>query len=483
LPVLFLAFVYSVIEHKPVSLEGENDIEVRKRYPEKNELALGFSFGTEEDKNIQQLKGISENDRKTHMYVIGGSGTGKTKFLESIIRQDMEAGKGFAIIDPHGALIDTVKGFLALQNGEYGDFIRENVVLLDPLDPHAPVVNFNPLERSPGISSAEQSAALVGVFKKIWEASWGVRMEDLLRNAFIALSENELTIVELPKFLTDESFRTAMLENVTHPICLAYFERYGGLAKRTQQEWSEPVMNKINAILSDERIRGIFSARKSSFNIREVMDSGKIFLVRLDRGRLQGGGDLLGAILVSAFQLAAFSRTDVSQAKRRQFYLYIDEFQNFATDSFVEMLAESRKYGLSLIMAHQNLAQIPQSLRASVMANCGIKILFRLSRDDAESLAKETLPSMYSSGWEDPTQMLQTLPPRVCVAHNKVAGGVVVMHTLDVIPAHIEAEMEEEAFEKRISSLHIGEKYLVPRTETIYKVKNTDPESNRHPAK
>lgn len=481
LPLLLFSFVYGIVSHDTETEEGESDVESRKRMPNENELALGFAFGTEEDRNIQQLKGIATKDRNTHMHVIGGSGVGKTKFLESIIRQDIDAGRGFAVIDPHGDLVETAKGLLALNKTAYNDFFNENVVLLDPLDLNAPVVNFNPLERSPGISSAEQAAALVSVFKKIWEASWGVRMEDLLRNTLIALSENDRTIAEIPTFLSDPAFRANIMEKVTHPICCSYFERYDSLAKRTQQEWSEPVLNKVNAILSDERIRDIFSASKSSFNLRDVMDNGKIFLARLDRGRLQGGADLLGAILVSAFQLAAFSRSDIPQAKRRQFYLYIDEFQYFATDSFVETLAEARKYGLALVMAHQNLTQLAVSLRDSIMANCGIHVVFRLSRTDAEMLSKEILTAIYASGWEEPTQLLQTLPPRVCVAHNKVEGGVVLLHTINAHPPHTEAGMDEEMFKTHVSSLRIGEKYLVERkVAEMPKREVGDPESNRY---
>lgn len=486
-------FAAYAVHRKIISEEDPGAVvagDIRARKPESGELAIGFTIGEEDGKEIAQLKGIAREDRSTHLYVVGGSGTGKTKFLESLIRQDIENGEGFAVIDPHGDLFDTAKGLLSLKNATDEDFLREKVVLLDPMN-STHTVAFNPLERIAGISSAEQSAELVGVFKKIWAESWGARMEDLLRNILIALAENDLTLIELPKFISDEKFRRICMQKVEHDICRQYFSRFDSLPKRTRDEWAESTLNKANAFLSDERIRNIFSASQSSFNIRNIMDSGKIFLASLDRGRLKGGGDLLGALLVAKIQMAAFSRTDTLQSKRRQFYVYIDEFQNFATDSFVETLAEARKYRLALIMAHQNLGQLTHALRSSIMANCGIQALFRLSREDAQLLAKDALTAIYDSGWEDNTQALQTLPPRACFVHNKHAGGVVLVRTLDAPPAYELAGMEEQPFREELATLPIGANYFRSRQEIIqetkdrlvkFQEKEADPESNRERA-
>ena len=197
-------------------------------------------------------------------------------------------------------------------------------------------------------------------------------MEDLLRNTLIALIEAELTLVDLPRFLIDEDFRLNVLDKVKHPITKQYFKRFNNLSPKTRDEWMESTLNKVNAFLSDDRIRDMFSFEKSSFSFREVMDNRKILLLKLDRGRLKENADLIGSLFMTKIKLAAFSRSDIPKEKRTKFYLYIDEFQNFATQTFIETLSEARKYGLSLIMAHQNLSQLPKDLQDSILTNFGI---------------------------------------------------------------------------------------------------------------
>lgn len=454
-----------------------------------DELVLGVAWKEECEATVTQMKGVAQADRAAHMYVVGGSGSGKTTFLQSLVVQDIRRKHGFAVIDPHGDLVADILGRLALIFGPQDAFLREQVIVIDPTH-KTRTAAFNPLERMRGISSAEQAAELVGVFKKIWADSWGVRMEDLLRNTLIALSENNLTLAEIPLFLSGDGFRARVMRRVEHPICRTYFTRFDSLTARVKSEWSEPILNKVNAILSDERVRHIFSATKSSFDLRAVMDEGKILLLSLDRGRLKGGGDLLGALLAAKIQMAAFARTDTPPSKRRQFYLYMDEFQNFATESFVETLAEARKYRLALIMAHQNLAQLPKTLKASIMANCGLHILFRLSREDAQTIAKESLHALYDEAptWETHIQLLQKLPPRVFFAHNKQAGGVVLLSALDTPAPYTETGMEEETFRASVAALRIGEEHLRDRSaieretrerQREFLLEREDPESNR----
>ncbi|MEM0172466.1 MAG: TraM recognition domain-containing protein [Thermoproteota archaeon] len=225
--------------------------------------------------------------------------------------------------------------------------------------------------------------------RQIETYGWGARMEDLLRNTLIALIEAGLTLIDLPRFLIDEDFRENVLERAQHPIAKKYFERFNSLAERTRGEWMEPTLNKVNAFLSDNRIREMFSFEKSSFNFREMMDNKKILLIKLDRGRLKENGDLIGSLLMTKIRMAAFSRSNIPKEKRVPFYLYIDEFQNFATKEFIDTLSEARKYGLSLIMAHQNLSQLPKDLQDSILTNCGIQCYFKVARRDAERLAKE----------------------------------------------------------------------------------------------
>jgi hypothetical protein len=442
-------------------------------------LDLGWHWS--ETKDEFQMAKIPQKDRATHLYVIGATGTGKTKFLEFLIQQDIEKGNGHGVIDPHGDLIEDIKGLLTLHYDPEEKEISEKVILIDPTDPEL-TITFNPLEKLPNVSVSEQVNELVSAFRKIWSDAWGVRMEDLMRNSLIALGEAELTLAELPYFLTNRTFREAVLEKVEHPIAKEYFHRFDALTDRSQVTWIEPVMNKINAFLSDERIRQMFSYPKSSFNLREIMDHRKMLLIKLDKGKLKGAADLLGSLLMAKIQMAAFSRSDVPQSKRTPFYLYIDEFQNFASESFMVLLSEARKYGLSLIMAHQTLAQIPEELRSLILGNTGIQIYFRLNRHDASLLAKEGFeysgyevksmslyrgPDFWSLGeeWEHYTEALQTLPPRVCYAKHKIEGGIIPFTTVHIEPAWETLGIKEEEYSEFLKIYPFGKNYLISREE------------------
>ncbi|MCL4552834.1 MAG: type IV secretion system DNA-binding domain-containing protein [Candidatus Marsarchaeota archaeon] len=426
---------------------------------------------------------IPERDRATHFYVVGGTGTGKTRFLEFLIQQDIAKGSGFGIIDPHGDLIEDVKGFLACYCSYHqSEEVLDRVVLVDPTDPKF-TVTFNPLEPLQGVSVAEQANELVSAFRKIWSDSWGIRMEDLMRNSLIALGETGLTLADLPRFLTRRDYRQAVLEKVRHPIAQEYFQRFNTITDRSQITWIEPVMNKMNAFLSDERVRQMFSGPRSSFNLREVMDHKKILLVKLDKGKLKDAADLLGSLLMAKIQMAAFSRSDRPQSKRTPFYLYIDEFQNFASESFAVVLSEARKYGLSLIMAHQTLAQIPDELRSIILGNTGIQVYFRLNRQDAQLLAKEAFEysgynvktmSMRSrhfwtlgEEWERHIGDLQNLPPRVCYVKHKIQGGVIPLQTYEIDHPWQVLGMKEGEYAAHLKSLPFGKRYVVPRKELV----------------
>jgi len=458
----------------------------RSPYPEEAQeeefpdtLDIGWYYSEKED-DFRMAK-IAQKDRTSHLYVIGATGTGKTKFLEFLIQQDIEMGKGFGVIDPHGDLIEDVKGFLGYYYGE-DEEISRRVVLVDPTDPEF-TVTFNPLEKLPGVSPAEQAGELLSCFRKIWSGSWGVRMEDLMRNSLIALAEAELPLTELPHLLTDGNFRMRVLDRVENPIARDYFRRFDSLTERGRVAWIEPVMNKMNALLADQRIAQIFSSPKSSFDLRNVMDEGKILLVKLDKGKLKDSADLLGSLIMAKVQMAAFSRSDVPQSRRRPFYLYIDEFQNFATESFLVVLSEARKYGLCLIMAHQTLSQIPSELREAILGNAGVQVYFRLNRHDAQILAKEAFeysgyevkavsglhPVFWTLGeeWERKTEELQNLPPRCCYVKHKLEGGMIPIFTAEVEPAWKVLGMEEDEYLEYLRNLPIGRDYLVPRKELL----------------
>jgi type IV secretory pathway TraG/TraD family ATPase VirD4 len=441
---------------------------IRQREPDKDELSLGYARGYDEDekRDVYQLKAISQSERATHFYIIGASGTGKTKFLEHLIKQDIKNGEGFGIIDPHGDLIEDVKEQLAalVHHG-----LDERVVLIDPTDKENSVC-FNPLERTDDISAAKLAGELVLVFKKIWADAWGARTDEIFRNTLIILIENNLTLAEFSLILSDHAVRTKLTAHIENDTCREFFEKFESWDKKTKIEYTAPILNKVSAFMSDEQVREFFISPKSSFNLREIMDSGKILLIKLSKGKLKDASDLLGSLLLSKIQMAAFSRENVRESKRKPFYLYIDEFQNFATDSFLDILAEARKYKLSLTLANQNLAQLPPKLRASILTNCGIQACFRISREDAELLAKESYVGIFAKppAWESYIQELQSLPPRTCLIKSKVFGGVVIVEVPPVYPAWEEVGMDEEDFAAVMESvqfLNISRSYLRKRED------------------
>src|SRR5918992_164274 len=445
-------------------------------------LDLGWYYSAERDQ-LQMTK-IPLKDRAIHMYVIGASGSGKTKFLESLIEQDVHLGNGFGIVDPHGDLIEDTKGFLAQYYHDTKDErVFDRVVIVDPTDPKFTVA-FNPLEILPGVEPIEQAQELVMVFKSMWPDAWGARMEDLFRNALIALGQAELTLAQMPEFLTVQSFRSEVMKKVDQPITNLYWERFDQLGKANQLVWTDPVTNKVNAFLADYRVSQMLSQPKSSFNLRDIMDHKKILLIKLNKGKLRQSADLLGSLFMAKLQLAAFSRADIPIAARVPFYLYIDEFQNFASESFGVVLSEARKYGLSLILAHQTLQQIPKELRSVILGNAGIQVYFRTNREDAELLAKEAFiydgyqvktmqitgdrmnTKFWSMGeeWEHNFAQLQNMPPRHCLIKHKIQGGILPLETAAIEPAWEALNLTPEEYLEYLNDLPFGHKYLLERS-------------------
>lgn len=466
------------LESKKDNLLEKNEIEevLPSLDITKDMLDLGWYWS--ENQEEFQLAKIKNEDRATHIYVIGATGTGKTKFLEYLIQQDIQKGNGFGVIDPHGDLIEDIKSFFTFDYDPTDEKITDRIIYIDPTDKKF-TATFNPLEKTPNISITEQAQELVSAFKKIWLDSWGARMEEMLTNSFIALSENNLTLAELPLLLTNYHFRNKVASNVENPITRQYFYIFNTWSYKMRPFWTESTLNKINAFLVDERIRHILCNPKSSFNLREVMDQKKILLININKGKLKGASDLLGSLFMSKIQLTAFSRPDVPLSKRTPFCLYIDEFQNFATDSFLVILSEARKYGLSLIMAHQTLSQIPKELRSLILGNTGIQVYFRLNRQDSQLLAKEAFeysgeevkgisnfrPIYWSLGeeWEQHFQELQTLPLRLCYVKHKIEGGVIPIYTVDIENIWEILGITEEEFLDILKRYPFGKKYLISR--------------------
>jgi len=324
---------------------------------------------------------------ESHAYIVGATRTGKSRLLRILIEQDIDAGQGLCVIDPHGDLCEELVTYLATLPTDHPSLAK--AVLIDPADSDW-AVGFNPLEVPPGEEIYPHVLELLTVFEKLWKDSWGARMEDLMRNSFITLAEHGLTLLEVRPLLTDPDFRRHLVTKLQHPEARHYWEdRFGPLPARTKAEWIESTLNKVSTFVSDPLIRDMVGQRHSTINLRQWMDEGQITLMNLARGRLKENCDLVAALFLAKTQEAALSRVDLKRKDRRLYRLCVDEFQHYATKSFEEILSESAKYGLAIIMANQNLQQLDISLLASVLNNAQVQIYFRCGRDDAQKLARE----------------------------------------------------------------------------------------------
>ncbi|MDO4870773.1 MAG: type IV secretion system DNA-binding domain-containing protein [Candidatus Saccharibacteria bacterium] len=346
------------------------------------------AFGMTDFRGVQHQFGILRKDRSRHLYIIGQTGAGKSGTLELLALSDIYHNQGYAIIDPHGDFaIDNLK------------FIPErrirDVVYFNPADTNFPL-GFNPMEITNPSQRLTVSSEIIGVLKRMFGNSWGPRLEHILRYTILALLERpETTILDITRMLTDKEFRKETLNYVTDTVVLQFWKlEFASWNEKYATEAIAPVLNKVGAFTANPIIRNIIGQPKSTFNIRQLMDDGKILVVNLSKGLIgEDNAGILGAFLVTKIQLAAMSRSDIPNiADRRPFYLYVDEFQNFATDSFATILSEARKYALNLTVANQYIAQMSDEVRTAVFGNVGSIIAFRVSADDAPLLVKQFEP-------------------------------------------------------------------------------------------
>ena len=350
-----------------------------------NEITL---FGETNYRNERRRFGIKTDDRRRHMYVIGKTGMGKTTLMENLIVQDIQNGHGCCYIDPHG---DTAETLL--------DFIPSNrindVVYFNPSDIEYPV-GFNILETESDEQKPLIASGLMGVFKKIWPDVWSARMEYILMNCVLALLDYPgATLLGINRILVDKEYRTRVVQKIRDPIVKTFWiAEFAGWSEKYATEAIAPVQNKVGQFLSSSVIRNMVAQVKSSVNLRRVMDDGKILVVNLSKGRI--GEDnmlLLGGMLITKLQLAAQERQNVAEDERRDFYLYVDEFQNFANESFASILSEARKFRLNLIVAHQYIEQLDEQVAAAIFGNAGTIITMRVGATDAEKLEPEFAPT------------------------------------------------------------------------------------------
>ena len=350
------------------------------------------AFGVTNFRGISHQFGMLRYDRSRHVYIIGQTGAGKSGLLELFALSDIFHNQGYAIIDPHGDF--------AINNMKFIPGSRLNdVIYFNPADTAYPL-GFNPLEVTNPNQKTNISSEVIGVLRRMFGDSWGPRLEYILRYTILALLDRpETTMLDITRMLTDKEFRKETLGYCRDTVVLQFWNvEFASWNDKFVAEAIAPVLNKVGAFTANPIIRNIIGQPKSTFNIRQIMDEGKILIVNLSKGLIgEDNAAILGSFLVTKIQLAAMSRSDIPDVRdRRPFYLYVDEFQNFATDSFATILSEARKYGLNLTVANQYISQMSETVRDAVFGNVGTMISFRVSADDAPILAKQFEPNFES---------------------------------------------------------------------------------------
>ena len=345
------------------------------------------AFAETNFRNQRTAFGIKTDDRRRHLYAIGKTGMGKTNMLENLAIQDIRNGHGMCFVDPHG---DTAEKLISMIPP---DRIND-VIYFNPSDQNFPI-SFNVMEEVAPEFRPLVASGLIGVFQKLWADSWGPRLEYILRNAILALLEYPgSTLLGVMRILTDKKYRVRVINHVKDPVVHAFWaDEFPKWNDRVLQEVISPIQNKVGQFLTSPLIRNIVGQTKSAFDVRTVMDDNKILILNLSKGRIgEDNSALIGAMLITKIQLAAMGRVDMEENERKDFYLYVDEFQNFSTESFANILSEARKYRLNLILANQYIAQLDEVVRDAIFGNVGTIVSFRVGAADAEHLEKEFEP-------------------------------------------------------------------------------------------
>jgi hypothetical protein len=355
------------------------------------------AFGMTNFRGVNHQFGMLRSDRSRHMYIIGQTGAGKTGTLALLALSDIFHGQGYGIIDPHGDF--------AIDNMRFIPGSRlKDVIYFNPADTAYPL-GFNPLEVTNPNQKTNISSEVIGVLKRMFGESWGPRLEYILRYTLLALLDRpSTTMLDITRMLTDKKFRAETLSYCKDTVVLNFWNvEFASWNDKFASEAIAPVLNKVGAFTANPIIRNIIGQPKSTFDVRQIMDEGKILIVNLSKGLIgEDNAAILGSFLVTKIQLASMSRSNIERIEdRRPFYLYVDEFQNFATDSFATILSEARKYGLNLTVANQYISQMNETVRDAVFGNVGTMISFRVSADDAPMLAKQFEPQF------EPNDLLQ----------------------------------------------------------------------------
>jgi len=401
-------------------------------------------------RGMHQTFGIKREDRRRHMYIIGKTGMGKTTLLENMIFSDIQNGKGLAVIDPHGDLAEKTLDFVPSHR-------TNDVMIFDPSDRDFPV-SFNMLESPDPAFNSIISSGLVGIFKKIYADSWGPRLEHILRNVVLSLlSYPDTTMLGITRILQDEAFKRRVVKKIEDPVVRGFWDgEFDKMSDKFKSEAISPILNKVGQFLSSPIIRNIVGQPKSSIDLKFAMDKGKIVIVNLSKGKIgEDNSSLLGAMMITKFQLDAMSRATQAEKDRKDFYLYVDEFQNFATESFATILSEARKYRLNLTMANQYIAQMPDEVRDAVFGNVGTIASFQVGYDDADYLASQYAEAVTSND-------LVSLNKYTIYTRLLIDGMPSPAFSADTLPPPEEADNIEEGRREKIIKLS-RERYAKPR--------------------
>ena len=344
-------------------------------------------FATTNFHSRQRPFGIRQTDRLSHCYAIGKTGVGKSTLLETMALQDLVAGRGFALVDPHGDLAETLAARAASHAGE-------RLIYLDATNPTQPF-GYNPLRRVRESKISLAVSGLLEALRKLWPEAWGVRMEHVLRSSLYVLLERDgSALPDILRLFADKAFRRAVTSQARNPVIRAFWtEEFEHYPARFQAEAVAPIQNKLGALLSDPMLYRALVTPSVDLHFRQLMDEGKILIVNLSKGRIgEDSALVLGGLIVATLGLAAFSRAEVLAGARRPYFVYLDEFQSFTTLALVNMMSELRKYGVGLTLVHQHLHQLDDNIRHAVLGNVGTIMSFRVGPEDAKVMAAEFQP-------------------------------------------------------------------------------------------
>ena len=372
-----VAWGTSVLSEPPESLP------IAMGATDEDKQSINF-FGKVVFKNREVIFGIKDKDRRRHVWTIGKTGTGKSTLIANMAIDDLKKGRGLAVIDPHGDLSDILLNYVPRSR-------INDVVYFNPADKDYPIV-INPLEVTNKEEAELVVSGIVSIFNKIFGFSWGPRLEYILRNSLMTLAEvPDATLKDVPLLLTNKGFRLRVVDRISDPTLKSFWQdEFENMPPNLQKEAISPILNKVGQFVTSPLIRTVIGSPKSTISLDDVMNQGKILIANLSQGRLgEDNAALLGAMLITKLQLAAMHRVDMPEEHRRDFYLYVDEFQNFATGSFIKIMSEARKYRLNIMLANQYMAQIPEEVQKAILGNAGTIISFAVGANDASILFKE----------------------------------------------------------------------------------------------